>query len=76
MAYTYLRGEEWFVNVDGKEGKPYDGIVMKILTFSPDSQKVAYAAKTGKQWVVVVDGKENKQYDDIVRKGGGEAYSF
>lgn len=34
--------------------------------FSPDSQRVAYAAKVGEKWFAVVDGKEEESYDHIV----------
>ena len=51
--------------VDGKEGKPYDGL--GDLIFSPDSQRVAYGAQLGDKVFVVVDGKEGKQYDDAGR---------
>jgi hypothetical protein len=47
------------------------------LKISPDSKRVAYAARAGQilglggKWFVVVDGKEEKQYDAIVTVGGG-----
>jgi hypothetical protein len=36
--------------------------ILKTLAVSPDSQRVAYAAKPGSKWSVVVDGKEGKAY--------------
>jgi len=77
IAYVSRVGAKQFVVVDGKEGKHYDGIGKGILTqgqqaayfgapiFSPDSSRVAYAAREGGKWFVVVDGKEEKSYDDI-----------
>jgi roadblock/LC7 domain-containing protein len=60
-----VSGNKWFVVVDGKEGKQYDGIVGSPI-FSPDGKRVAYAAVIGDKQFVVVDGKEGKQYDGIV----------
>jgi WD40 repeat protein len=37
------------------------------FAFSPDSKRVAYAAKEGKSWFVVVDGQEGGQYDGVER---------
>ncbi|HEY3228858.1 MAG TPA: hypothetical protein VGJ87_06530, partial [Roseiflexaceae bacterium] len=41
------------------------------LSFSPDSQRVAYAVHDSTKRFVVVDGKRDKQYDAIVTIGGG-----
>jgi hypothetical protein len=41
-----MRRERWVVIVDGKLGDGFDGI-MGELNFSPDSRRVAYAAKKG-----------------------------
>jgi S1-C subfamily serine protease len=61
---------EQFVVLDGVEGKKYASV--GLLTFSPDSRRLAYAAvrtSGGKRrMLVVVDGKEGKEYDQI---GGG-----
>ena len=38
-------GDKLFVVVDGKEEKPYDGIVAGTPIFSPDSKRVVYTAK-------------------------------
>ena len=40
---------------DGKEGPAYDGTASGSLTFSPDSGRLAYAARRGKQWFVNLD---------------------
>ncbi len=49
--------------VDGQPGATYDHIA--LLTFSPDSRHVAYAAKQGDKWQVLVDGKPGPAYDEI-----------
>jgi hypothetical protein len=40
--------------------------VAKSFKVSPDSRRIAYAAKRGKKWLVVVDGQEGKKYDNII----------
>jgi uncharacterized RDD family membrane protein YckC/Tol biopolymer transport system component len=69
VAYVAQLGDKVFVVVDGKEGKPYDGIAEGTPIFSPDSRRVAYAAQLGDKQFVVVDGKEEKQYDGILEGG-------
>ena len=62
-----LAGGDWFVVVNGKEGKIYDwweGISSPV--FSPDSQKIAYVAKKdGKLFIVVNDKEEGEIYDSV-----------
>lgn len=52
------------VSVDGISGELYEQIKARPL-FSPDSQRVAYAAKGLASEMVVVDGKEGKEYDEV-----------
>ena len=40
------------------------------LIFSPDSQKLAFAAAAGGKLSVVVDGQAGEQYDGILGAGG------
>jgi len=57
------RSMEYFVVIDGQEGKHYKGIG-DYLKFSPDSEHIAYAAKIGeRKWAVIIDGKERMSYD-------------
>lgn len=51
--------------IDGVAGPKYDQV--DVPFFSPDSKKIAYAAKRGKQEFVVLDGKEQKSYDAVSR---------
>jgi hypothetical protein len=60
------RGGKWFVVVDGKEGKEYDGIAKGTPIFSPDSKHLAYLARRGEKWFVVIDGEEGKEYDGFL----------
>jgi ATP-dependent RNA helicase DHX57 len=59
-------GHRQRVRLDGAAGKPYEGIGLAAVTFSPDSHRLAYPArrKDG-SWVVVVDGKEGRPWDGI-----------
>jgi hypothetical protein len=58
-------GNKFFVVVDGREEKQYDGIGNFTPIFSPDSKRVAYLTKLGDKQFAVVDGKEEKRYDAI-----------
>jgi WD40 repeat protein len=65
VAYLNHVGWKSHVIVNGQKGKDYDGFVPGSITFSPDSQRLAYIAAdrdTGKGFVVV-DGKEWRPYD-------------
>jgi hypothetical protein len=51
--------------VDGSEQGEYDGLACGSLRFSPDSRRLAYAAKRGDKPFVVVDGHEEAPYDAV-----------
>ena len=53
------------------EGKKYDAILERSLSFSPDSKRVAYIAEDGGKQFVVVDGMEGKRYDIFFPQSGG-----
>ena len=60
---------QWVI-IDGVAGKKYDGIGNGTLLFSPNGNRVAYAAFRGGKWLMVVDGVEGKEYDGIQAGGG------
>lgn len=66
VGYVTQVGNKKFLVVDGKEEKPYDGIMPGSPIFSPDSKRVAYAVHVldyqRNNQFVVIDGKEGKQY--------------
>lgn len=76
---TYIRYylNEMAVVVDGVEGKQYDAVADRLacprysyvcspgIVFSPDSKRMAYAAKRAGKSFVVINGVEGKEYDDI-----------
>lgn len=69
MAYVAQMANVWVTIVDG-EAKPYNAV--GPLIFSPDGERVAYAAtKSGDRLFVVVDGESGKEYDDV----GGLVFS-
>jgi len=58
----------WHLALDREVGEKCDHQAARTPIFSPDSKRVAYAARVGtNQHAVVVDGKEGKPYDGIVR---------
>ncbi len=65
MAYVAATADKRnrFAVVDGRQGKPYEGV--RTPVFSPDSKRVAYAARAGGKWFMVVDGQEGKRYDNL-----------
>jgi len=65
VAYRAYASGKYFVVVDGKDEKRYDGIANGSLVFSPDSRRLSYLANLGDKYFVVVDGKEGKRYDGI-----------
>jgi len=78
VAYLGKRGEKWFAVVDGVEGKGYDEIAAHIvlpggfqvgggpmLTFSPNSARLAYGAERDGRRFAVIDGVEGNEYDRI-----------
>jgi hypothetical protein len=64
------RGEQYVV-LDDVEGRRWDGVAPETVVFSPDSQRLAYAAQQGEQWLVVVDGEPGQLFDGI----GGVIFS-
>jgi Tol biopolymer transport system component len=64
VAYAVLRGGKCCVSLNGVEGKSYAKI--EGITFSPDSQRLAYVARKGNaSKVVVVNGEESREYDTV-----------
>jgi len=58
------RKQAWYwMTVDGVAGPKYDQVTN--LIFSPDSNRVAYAARTGKRWVAVVDGRPGPECEAV-----------
>jgi WD40 repeat protein len=66
LAYVASRDEKsWHLVLDGEPGPEYGRI--KHVTFSPDSSRLAYAAKKGGSWHIVEDGKTGPGFKDIKR---------
>ena len=63
VAYMARTDNEWFVVVDGQEGKHYANTVLPMAFFSPDSKRTAYWGRVGDRWYAVVDGKEGTPHD-------------
>jgi len=58
-------GQSWHLVHNGKPGEAFDAI--SHVTFSPDSRRLAYAAKTGGKWHLVEDGDRGPGYTNIKR---------
>jgi dipeptidyl aminopeptidase/acylaminoacyl peptidase len=67
VAWTEERGKrfskKWAVVVNGQSHPEYGGLAS--IRFSPDGQRLAYAARAGKSWLYVVDGAEGPAGDDL-----------
>jgi len=53
------------VKLDGKQGRPYDGVGVEALVFSPDSRRLAYPALRDRRWRVVLDGEEGEPFGGV-----------
>jgi hypothetical protein len=58
FAYIASVAGKAVVVTDGKQGPQYDSIVKHTLSFSPDSQRLVYAAKRNGQLYLVLDQQE------------------
>ena len=54
--------EEWVVVLDGQELGRFEDLAANGLTFSPDSQRLAYAVKDDDGWTVMVDGTRSRHW--------------
>jgi len=62
--------QQWVV-LDGLEQKHYRSVTKDSLTFSSDSQHLAYIVADETGQFVVIDGKEGKPYEEIFTMEGG-----
>lgn len=58
--------EKYIVSVDGVDGKPYDWIIDKSLTFSADSSTVAYVVQQEGAMFAVTGDKEGQPFYEIM----------
>ncbi len=64
IAYVTKVGQDQrAVFLDGQKGKTYNRIGQDAIVFSPNSQRLAYAAVSRGQWYVNIDGKEEGPYE-------------
>ncbi|MDP2277755.1 MAG: hypothetical protein Q8K51_05990, partial [Nitrospirota bacterium] len=64
VSYVVRKGEEEFVVIGNKAGKPYAHISSSVL-LSGDGQRAAYSGRRGKKEYLVLDGAEGRPYDSI-----------
>lgn len=55
----------WSVVVGGRKGEPFDNV--DALTWSPDGERLAYAAQSSGHWFVVEGDRKGKPFDDVHR---------
>lgn len=65
VAFHAQSKRRYLLVLDGQEGTLYDSIIARSLSFSPNSQRLAYVAGNGTTQFAVVDGKEGKPYHCI-----------
>jgi Tol biopolymer transport system component len=58
-----LLKSKYIVVVNDKKVEEYDGVGAGTITFSPNSERLAYAAKFGKKWFIVEGGNKGEGYD-------------
>ena len=68
LAYAVKKNGRASVVLDGKAGRPFDGI--GAVVFSPGGARVAYAAQRKLRWCVVADGIPGADYDWIAAAPG------
>lgn len=59
------QGSSQSVRLDGQAGKPYRGVGIEALAWSPDSRRLAFAAERDDGWTVVLDGRELGVWDGM-----------
>jgi hypothetical protein len=57
-----MRNGKWVAVRDGKQGKPYDEVLLGRTPFSEDGRHLAYAARSGGKWRLVMDNRESEEY--------------
>ncbi len=57
--------EEWSVILDGQELGRFEDVAAHGLTFSPDSQRLAYVVEEDSGWTVIVDGTRSRYWGAI-----------
>lgn len=62
-AYSYIRDEEYFINIDGVESPALGEI--KNIVFSDDASKLAYVINTEDSAKIVYNGVESSSYKSI-----------
>jgi Tol biopolymer transport system component len=66
LAYGVLQGAQWHFANNGKLSPPYEGLLEKSETSSPDGRHLAYAVVVGGKVRVVRDGKLDEAIIDAI----------
>jgi Tol biopolymer transport system component len=65
LACAVKSGPADSVLLNNRQQRLYDHVVAMSMTFSPDSSKLAYAARLGRAAFAVADGKRYPRYDSV-----------
>lgn len=67
IAFTAAKANTYFVNIDGRAGKPYAFVVNWSILFSPDSRRLAFVASLSRNDMahLICDGTEGPPYTMI-----------
>jgi hypothetical protein len=65
LAYRAKRHDKWLVVVDENESKVYEGVGEGSLSFTGDSQHIAYVVGERGKFLVVIDTTESERYDAL-----------
>lgn len=60
-------GNQVAVVVDGTQGSAYESVGQGSIVFSPDGNRLGYAARKGQTWCVIVEGQEGPGFEHIVK---------
>lgn len=78
FAYKAKKGSKEYINLDNKEERQYEDVVIKWapniyfsppVTFSPDDKHFAYITREKEEFFVILDGRKGKGYEDISGPG-------
>ena len=75
FAFVAGRNRKTFPVLNGKEGKAYDMVDLRLV-FSPDGAHLACLAQEGTKYFVVIDGKEGPKYADNMPFDWPDGFAF
>lgn len=62
---VWAQGDRQWLETDGRASPLYDGVGVDVLTFSPDSTRLAVPVQRDGRWTLIVDGQESRLWRGI-----------